>query len=63
MKNMVNIIGIFVTTAILYTIPILTACSFIYKWNGSSKTVLIVVSIIEFCGLCTLITDNVTREE
>jgi hypothetical protein len=63
MKNMVNIIGIFVTTAILYAIPILTTCSFIYEWDGFFQVVLIIASIIEFCGLCTLITDNVTREE
>jgi hypothetical protein len=63
MKIIVNIIGVFVLTAILYAIPILTACSFIYEWNGRFQLVLIVVSIIEFGGLATLITDDISRGE
>lgn len=56
-------IGVFVVTVILYAIPILTACSFIYEWNGFFQTMLIIVSIIELCGLSVLITDEVNKEE
>lgn len=56
-------IGVFVVTVILYAIPILTTCSFIYEWNGFFQTMLIIVSIIELCGLSVLITDEVNKEE
>lgn len=55
MTNIVYEIGVFVVAAILYAIPILTACSFIYKWDGFFQMVLIVISMIEFCGLSALI--------
>ena len=63
MKIIVNLIGVFVVTVILYAIPILTACSLIYEWDGFFQLVLIVASIIEFCGVCTLLTDEVIRGE
>ena len=63
MKNIVNVIGTFVVTAILYAIPILTACSFIYKWHSVYQFALTVASITEFFGLCILITDEVSRGE
>lgn len=63
MKNIVNVIGTFVVTAILYAIPILTACSFIYEWDGFFQVMLIVASMIEFCGLSVLIADKVSRGE
>lgn len=63
MKAIVYIIGVFVVTAILYAIPILTICSFIYEWDGFLKTVLLMVSIIECCGLGSLIADMVCKEE
>lgn len=58
METIIYEIGVFVITAILYAIPILTACSFIYEWNGFFQLVLIVASIIEFLGLGTLIVDK-----
>ena len=63
MKVIVYIIGVFVVTAILYAIPILTICSFIYEWDGFLKTVLIGVSIIECLGLGCSIADKVSRKE
>ena len=58
METIIYEIGVFVITAILYAIPILTACSFIYEWDGFFQLVLIVASMIEFCGLSTLIVDK-----
>ena len=58
MTSIVYELGVFVLTAILYAIPILTACSFIYEWDGFFQLVLIVASIIEFLGLGTLIVDK-----
>ena len=63
MKDIVYEIGVFVVTTILYAIPILTACSFIYEWDGFFQVMLIVASMIEFCGLSVLIADKVSREE
>ena len=63
MKTIVYMIGVLIVTAILYAIPILTACSIIYKWDGFLQLGLIIVSIIEFCGLYVLIDDVVSREE
>lgn len=58
MKTIIYEIGVFVITAILYAIPILTACSFIYEWDGFFQLVLVVASMIEFCGLGSLIVDK-----
>lgn len=58
METIIYEIGVFVITAILYAIPILTACSFIYEWDGFFQFVLVVASMIEFCGLSTLIVDK-----
>lgn len=63
MTDIVYSIGVFVVTAILYAIPILTACSFIYEWDGFFQVVLIVASVIEFFGLSVLIADEVSRLE
>lgn len=63
MEIIVYEIGVFIVTVILYAIPILTACSFIYKWDGFFQVMLIVASIIEFCGLSVLITDEVNKKE
>ena len=58
MTSIVYELGVFVLTSILYAIPILTACSFIYEWDGFFQLVLIIVSMIEFCGLSVLIVDK-----
>lgn len=58
MTSIVYELGVFVLTSILYAIPILTACSFIYEWDGFFQLVLIIVSMIEFCGLSSLIVDK-----
>ena len=58
METIVYAIGVFVVAVILYAIPILTACSFIYKWDAFFQLMLIVASVIELCGLYTLIADN-----
>ena len=63
MKDIVYEIGVFIVTAILYVIPIITACSIIYEWDGFLKTLLIIASIIEFLGLYVLIDDKISRGE
>ena len=63
MKYIVYIIGVFVLTAILYAIPIITACSIIYEWDGLLRILLIMASIIEFLGLSVLIMDKVDEGE
>lgn len=57
MRKIAYTIGIFVLTVILYTIPILTVCSFIYNWASSLQFILISVSIIEFLILSYLLGD------
>lgn len=63
MTDIVYEIGVCVIAIILYAIPILTACSFIYEWDGFFQVILIVASMIEFCGLCILIADKVNGRE
>lgn len=55
MKRMVYEIGILVVTVLLYAMPILTACSFIYDWYTGVQFTLIVTSIIELIGLSCLV--------
>lgn len=61
MKTIVYEIGVFVVVTILYAIPILTACSFIYEWDEFFRVVLFIASMIEFFGLSALIADKVSR--
>lgn len=63
METIIYEIGAFVLTSILYAIPILTACSFIYEWNGFIELVLIVISFVEFCGLGILIDDKASSRK
>lgn len=63
MENIVYVIGVYVVAAILYAIPILTACSFIYEWGGFFQFVLIVASAIELCGLGVLIAEVTVNDE
>lgn len=63
METIIYEIGVFVITAILYAIPILTACSFIYGWDGFIQLVLIVASMIEFVELGFLIIDKTDKRK
>ena len=63
MKIVIYELGIFVLISILYAIPILTACSFIYEWDGFFQLVLIIASMIEFCGLGVLIVDKTSNKK
>lgn len=63
MEAIVYMIGLFIVSAILYAIPILTACSIIYEWDGFLRILLIMASIIEFLGLYILIDDKISRGE
>ena len=63
METIVYTIGMFIVTAILYAIPIITACSIIYEWDGLLRILLIMASIIEFLGLSVLIMDKVDEGE
>lgn len=48
MINIVYKTGMLVVTVILYAIPILTACSFIYDWGRFFQVVLIGASMTEY---------------
>ncbi len=63
MKIIVYGLGVFVVAVILYAIPILTACSFIYEWDGLLKLVMILISTIELCMLAYFIADKADRGE
>ena len=54
-------IGVSVVAAILYAIPILTACSFIYEWDGLLKLVMMLISIIELGMLAYFVADKADR--
>lgn len=63
MEFIVYEIGVLVVTSILYAIPILTACSFIYGWPSFFQFVMAIISIIEFCMLAYFVGDKVDRGE
>ena len=48
-EDIFYMIGLFVVSAAVFAIPILTTCAFIYNWDGCFKLVLLVLSIIDFC--------------
>ena len=51
-------IGCFVVCAIVFAIPILTTCAFVFDWYGSIKWSLIILSIIDFAMIFTFIAEN-----
>lgn len=48
MSEFVKVIGAFVLTTILITIPILTGISFILKWNDLIQWILALLTIMEW---------------
>lgn len=63
MEFIVYEIGVLVLTSILYVIPILTACSFIYDWPSFFQFVMAICLIIEFCMLAYFVDAKVDRGE
>lgn len=55
MSEFVKVIGAFVLTTILITIPILTGISFILKWNDLIQWILTVLTIMEWGTIFLLI--------
>jgi len=55
MKRTVLIIGSIIFALLMYAIPILTVCSFVYGWDGFIKTVLSIFVIGQIAVFCELI--------
>lgn len=53
MKTLIKIIGIMVFSLIMYSIPILIACSFCLDWNNGIQFLLIITGCVQVAVLCT----------
>lgn len=56
MRKFVTELGVFFLTIILFTIPILTTCAFIYQWHSFFLMLLFIASVIDIITLSVLIT-------
>lgn len=55
MRKFVIELGIFFLTIILFVIPILTTCAFIYRWNSLIIFILCIASCVDFIAIFALI--------
>ena len=55
-------IGIFVASAVLMAIPILATCAIILNWFGFLRTLLVILTFIEFIGLVTLLAEGARKK-
>lgn len=62
MKKCIQIIGCIGLTILIFSIPILTACSFALDWNGSLKFVFSLLSITEFILITFTVYEKVDDE-
>ena len=46
MTKIIKIIGSIIFSCVMYSLPILTTCSFCFDWDGFSKMILLICS----CG-------------
>ena len=61
-KAIVIEIGIFILSAILMAIPILTTCAFVFNWVADIKFFLILLSMSEFIVISTLINEVIQND-
>lgn len=59
MRKFVTELGMFFLTIILFAIPILTTCAFIYQWRSIFLMLLFIASVIDIITLSVLITHYV----
>ena len=59
----VKIIGSIVLSFIIYSVPILTTCSFAYEWDGTTQFLLTFASFIEMLNLVSFIYDKAEEGE
>jgi len=60
MNNLFRIIGAVIFSIIMYTIPILETCSFIFHWDAGVQALLTSLCIIQ---LMCIIDKNIERED
>lgn len=63
MGTLIKIIGSVVFAVVMYSVPILLACSFCLHWDGEYKFLLLVCSLLQFIFLCFAILDKVEDGE
>ena len=59
----VKIIGSIFLSYIIYSVPILTTCSFVYDWNGTILFLFTFASFMELLHLVAFIYDKVEEGE
>lgn len=63
MSVILEIIGAIFLAIIMYIVPILTACAYIYNWDSGLRLLLILASVLEFIALCILIVKQALNED
>jgi len=56
-ETVIKILGSLLMTSILFVIPILTTCAFVFHWHPVWQWLLVIDSMAEFITLCSYIMD------
>lgn len=62
MKKCIRIIGCIGLSILIFSMPILTACSFALDWSGSLKFLLSILSTMEFILITFVVYEEVNDE-
>lgn len=63
MKTVFELVGSFIISLILISIPILCTLSFVYDWYPGFKFILIVTCGIEYLGLINLLLEKADKQD
>jgi hypothetical protein len=59
MKEFCTVIGEFLITALLFTVPILCTCSIILNWDWHISSLLVILTAVDYILLCEFISANI----
>lgn len=62
MSKLVTIVGSIVVTVVMYSVPILLACSICLHWNAMYKLLLSFCAVLQMILICFAIMDKVEDE-
>lgn len=63
MKTVYELIGAFIVSLFLISIPVLCTLSFVYDWYAGLKFLFIVACVVEYFGLVSLLSQMADKQD
>lgn len=63
LKKFFITIGIIIFSLVMFSVPILTACSFCLSWSSHSKFILTILTIVQLVILVSYVSYQVNTED